>query len=110
LFVLSSRQEGLPVALMEALVLGLPVVATAVGGVPEGVSDGVEGLLVSPESPRDLADAIAKVATDTTLRARMAESAAQRGKQFDVTRVVRRYEERYRDLVWGRRRCQTLPP
>jgi glycosyltransferase involved in cell wall biosynthesis len=110
LFVLSSRQEGLPVALMEALVLGLPVVATAVGGIPEGVSDGVEGLLVSPGSPRDLADAIAKVATDTTLRARMAESAAQRGKQFDVTRVVRRYEERYRDLVWGRRRCQTLPP
>jgi glycosyltransferase involved in cell wall biosynthesis len=98
-FVLSSRQEGLPVALMEALALGLPVVATAVGGIPEGVSQGVEGLLVAPGCPEELADAIAQVATDLKLRAQMAEAAARRGEQFDVGDVVRRYEERYRALV-----------
>jgi glycosyltransferase involved in cell wall biosynthesis len=99
MFVLSSRQEGLPVALMEALALGLPVVATAVGGIPEGVRHGVEGLLVKPGCAEDLADSIAKVAMDSKLRARMAECAARRGEQFDARRVVRQYEDCYRVLV-----------
>jgi glycosyltransferase involved in cell wall biosynthesis len=99
IFVLSSRQEGLPVALMEALALGLPVVATGVGGIPESVSHGVEGLLVAPGCPNELADAIAHVATDRELRARMGVSAARRAEQFDLRRAVRRYEDRYRTLV-----------
>jgi glycosyltransferase involved in cell wall biosynthesis len=99
IFVLSSRQEGLPVALMEALALGLPVVATAVGGIPEGVSQGVEGFLVAPGCPDEFADAIARLASDPELCRRMAESAASRGVQFDIGPVVRRYEERYRALV-----------
>jgi glycosyltransferase involved in cell wall biosynthesis len=98
LFVLSSRQEGLPVALMEALALGLPVVATAVGGIPEGIANGVEGRLVSPGRPDELADAIAKLVCDPALRARFAEAALRRGEEFDVRRVVRRYEDRYREL------------
>jgi glycosyltransferase involved in cell wall biosynthesis len=104
IFVLSSRQEGLPVALMEALALGLPVVATAVGGVPEGVRHGVEGLLVTPGCPEALADAITQLAADSKLRARMAESARRRGEQFDGVRVVRRYEDCYRALARRRRR------
>jgi glycosyltransferase involved in cell wall biosynthesis len=99
LFVLSSRQEGLPVALMEALALGLPVVATAVGGVPEAVTDGVEGRLVPPARPDELADAITEVVTDADVRARYAEAATRRAAEFDVARVVRRYEECYRSLA-----------
>ena len=59
LFTLASRHEGLPVSLMDALVLGLPVVATRVGGIPEAVDDGVEGLLVAPDDPDALAAASA---------------------------------------------------
>lgn len=99
LFVLSSRQEGLPVALMEALALGLPVVATAVGGIPEGVTNELEGLLVPPGRPDELAGAIARLASDPALRARLAAAAARRGNDFDVRRVVPRYEDRYRELM-----------
>jgi glycosyltransferase involved in cell wall biosynthesis len=99
LFVLSSRQEGLPVALMEALALGIPVVATEVGGVPEAVADGVEGRLVSPGSPDELAKAIAQLVCDPAMRSRMAEAALRRSEEFDVRPVVRRYEDRYRQLV-----------
>ena len=67
LFTLSSEHEGLPVAVMEALALGLPVVATAVGGLPEAVDDGVEGRLVPPLRPDLLADAIIVVAEDPAL-------------------------------------------
>jgi glycosyltransferase involved in cell wall biosynthesis len=99
LFVLSSRQEGLPVALMEALVLGVPVVATDVGGIPEAVSDGVEGRLVPAERPEELADAILGLVRDPERRWRMARAARRRSTQFDVERVVRRYEGCYRALV-----------
>jgi glycosyltransferase involved in cell wall biosynthesis len=98
-FVLSSRQEGLPVALMEALALGLPVVATAVGGIPEGVTDGVEGRLVSPARPAALANAIGDLASDPALRSRYSEAATRRGADFDVGRVMRRYEDSYSRLL-----------
>ena len=98
-FVLSSRHEGLPVALMEALVLGVPVVATAVGGVSEAVTHEDEGLLVPPAHPDKLADAIAQLVSDPDLRARMAQAAATRGERFDVGRFVRRYEDCYRLLA-----------
>jgi glycosyltransferase involved in cell wall biosynthesis len=97
-FALSSRQEGLPVALMEALALGVPVVATAVGGVPEAVTDGREGLLVPPGRPEQLARAIADLAIHPRRRARLSEAAESRGAQFDSRPSIRRYEERYRLL------------
>jgi glycosyltransferase involved in cell wall biosynthesis len=99
LFVLSSRQEGLPVALMEALALGLPVVATRVGGIPEAVTDGVEGRLVPRDRPEDLADAILRLVQDREQRSRMAKAATRRSTHFDVERVVRCYEDCYRMLV-----------
>ena len=99
IFVLSSRFEGLPVALMEALTLGLPVVATAVGGVPEAVDHGVEGLLVPPGRPDRLADAIAELAGDPSRRKEMSDAARARSEDFDIERAVRRIEEIYREIV-----------
>lgn len=66
-FLLSSRSEGVPQAVTQALGCGLPVVATAVGGVPELIIDGRSGLLVPPESPPRMAEALARVADDATL-------------------------------------------
>lgn len=100
-FTLSSSFEGLPVSLMEALVLGLPVAATNVGGIPEAVREGIEGFLVPPRRPDLLADAIERLAVDTDRRATMARAAAARGDAFDISRAVRRYEDAYRALVSG---------
>ena len=98
-FCLASKWEGLPVALMEALVLGLPVVATAVGGVAEAVTNEREGLLVAPGRSRELADALARVVTDEALRAAMALAARERGGSFDITRAARRIEDLYREIA-----------
>jgi glycosyltransferase involved in cell wall biosynthesis len=99
LFTLASDNEGLPVALMEALALGLPVAVTAVGGVPGAVTDGVEGRLVPPSDPDALADAIEQLAGDPALRARMASAARIAGERFDIGTAVTRIEAVYREVV-----------
>ena len=99
LFVLASRFEGLPVALMEALALGLPVVATAVGGVPEAVTDGIEAVLVAPARADLLADAVAELVADPERRARLGAAAAARAAAFDITRAVRRIEAIYSEVL-----------
>lgn len=75
LLVVSSFMEGIPVVLMEAMAAGVPVVATRVGGVPELIRDGVNGLLVDPGSPEALADALEHVARDRVGAAQRAEVA-----------------------------------
>ena len=73
--LLSSDWENLPHAAVEALSVGTPVVATAVGGVPEVVRDGVNGLLVPPGSPAALAAALRRLLAEEGLRARLAAAA-----------------------------------
>jgi glycosyltransferase involved in cell wall biosynthesis len=77
-FVLSSRSEGLPMAILEAMAAGLPVVATAVGGIPELVADGETGLLVPPGDPDALAAALRRLVADPELRRRLGEAARAR--------------------------------
>ena len=73
--LLSSDWENLPHAVVEALSVGVPVVSTAVGGVPEVVHDGVNGLLVPPGRPDELASAIRRVLEEPGLRERLAAAA-----------------------------------
>jgi glycosyltransferase involved in cell wall biosynthesis len=86
---------------MEALALGLPVAATAVGGIPEAVTDGVEGLLVAPKDPEALAGAITAITGDPSRRAAMADAARRAGERFDIRIAARRMEDLYRELVAG---------
>jgi glycosyltransferase involved in cell wall biosynthesis len=95
IFALSSHFEGLPVALMEALALGLPVVSTAVGGIPDAVTAGREGLLVPPRRPDELAAALLALVTDPDRRKRMGAAALRRAADFDVRRASRHIEAVY---------------
>ena len=90
--LLSSSWENLPHTVLEALAVGSPVIATAVGGVPEIVRDGDNGLLVPAGSPEALADAIRRFFADEGLRARLAERAAQSVAQYTEESVFRRIE------------------
>ena len=95
---LPSRSEGMPLAALEALASGLPVVAHAVGGVPELVVDGVNGRLVPPR-PEALAEALSAVLSDGVLRRRLARQARPSVEQLDVTAYAERLERLYRGLV-----------
>ncbi|HVC69149.1 MAG TPA: glycosyltransferase [Acidimicrobiales bacterium] len=98
-FVLASHYEGLPVAIMEATSVGLPIVSTAVGEVPNILTDGVDALIVPPGDPRALADAVERMAADPDLRTRLAAGALARSVMFDIARAVTRIESIYTELI-----------
>jgi glycosyltransferase involved in cell wall biosynthesis len=98
-FVLPSRFEGTPIAIMEALCMGLPIVATTVGGIPEQVRDGEQGVLVPPRDPEALARALLTLVRDPELRSRMSEAAERRGADYDIRRAAARMERAYLSLV-----------
>jgi len=87
--VLPSAYEGYATTVAEALWFGLPVVATAVGGVRHLVTSGVEGFLVPPGRPRPLAEALRRLHDDVALRRRMAAAAAARGEALPSWRDAR---------------------
>ena len=95
-FVLPSQNEGNPLALMEAMAAGLPVVATAVGGVPELLEDHKSGFLVAPGDWEAMGGAMIALLGNIEMRRRMAASAAQRAVEvFSATRMAQGYTELY---------------
>ncbi len=96
--VMPSRSEGLPMALLEAMAYGMAVLATRVGGIPEVVDDGVEGLLVPAEDPVALAEALNRLAADPEFRARLAAAARARAERLDAVEVAGRLEALYARL------------
>jgi glycosyltransferase involved in cell wall biosynthesis len=103
-FVLPSHSEGSPNVLLEAMAANVPIVATAVGGVPEIVANNESALLVQPSDPPALAAAISSLLTDKDLGQRLARNAANLvDTQFDPERYVRSLVKIYREVIEGRR-------
>jgi glycosyltransferase involved in cell wall biosynthesis len=100
LFVLSSREEACPMALLEAMAAGRAVVATHVGGTPEVVTHDVEGLLVPPDDPEALARALLMLLKDPARRTAMGTAAHQRvATQFTHERMVRETLSFYQHIL-----------
>lgn len=98
--ILPSHAEGLPRSILEAMVLGCPVVATPVGGVPDCVQDGQTGLLIPVDDDAALADRIARLTQDLALRERLIASARQFVQaQFGPEQYVQRIERILHGLV-----------
>jgi len=98
--VLASHEEGFSNAVLEGMVQGLPLVVTDVGGNREAVLDGLNGIVVSPNSPSELSKAIIKLASDPQLRMKMGRQARERARsRFSQARCVAAYDQLYRDLL-----------
>jgi glycosyltransferase involved in cell wall biosynthesis len=101
-FCLSSRFEGLPIAMLEAMAAGLPVVATSVGGIPGVITDGREGRLVAAGDSAAVAAAVTEL-RDPALRSRWAAAAGERVRAFGLEGSVKRQQELYEGLAARRR-------
>ena len=93
---LSSRNEGTPVALIEAMAAGRPVVAAAVGGVPDLVEDEVSGILVPPGRAPALADALVRLAHDGGACASFGRSGREAARRFEASRLIEALDALYR--------------
>jgi glycosyltransferase involved in cell wall biosynthesis len=99
LFALSSIHEGLSIALVEAMSLGVPAVVTNVGGLPEVVTHEEQGFLVPPRDDKALAQAIMNLLKDDDLRERLGDNARIKATSFNIRNAVHRMEEVYEELL-----------
>ncbi len=99
-FVLASQTEGMPMALLETMALGVPIVASRVGGIPRMLDDEREALLIEPNSPQSLFQALRRIVAEEPLRTRLAEAARKRfEREFTVGRMADAYIRFYDDVA-----------
>jgi glycosyltransferase involved in cell wall biosynthesis len=98
--LLPDDRDGIPNVLVEAMAAGTPVVATAVSGIPELITDGHDGLLVGPDDPAAIADALQRLHTDPALAARLAAAGRETvAERFDGDRLARRLADLFEEAV-----------
>jgi glycosyltransferase involved in cell wall biosynthesis len=103
-FVMPSLWEGLPMAVLEAMVAAKPVIASRIAGIPEAIVDGRDGLLVPPGDSEALADALRSLLTNSALRTKLGAAGAVRaGEDFTVSVMADRYERLYSRALANRR-------
>ncbi|HNY92292.1 MAG TPA: glycosyltransferase family 4 protein, partial [bacterium] len=97
---LPSYAEVFPLSLLEGYAAGLPVVSTRVGGIPDFVQEGENGLLVEPGDQEGLAAALTRLLTETPLRCRMAEANRRVARErYDIDICAQRVREIYQELL-----------
>ncbi|HEX8948213.1 MAG TPA: glycosyltransferase family 4 protein [Dissulfurispiraceae bacterium] len=100
IFTLPSLHEGIPMALLEAMAMGKPIIATGVGGIPEVVADRTDGLLIPPTDARAFASACLELIGDPAMRARLAKNA--KGKvmaEYDIGRTAEKVLKLYGEFL-----------
>ena len=108
IFILSSSKEGFPYTIIEAMMAGLPVIATSVGGVPEMVEDGVTGLLVNSGDILGLKNALITLFSDELLRNKMGEAGQKKAlEEFTLNRMLRETQYVYDEVLDHRGELQT---
>lgn len=98
--ILPSYNEGLPMSILEAMAIALPIISTPVGGIPEAVEDGVNGFLIQPGDYKALAEKIDTLANDKQLREQMGQNGYKMAKEkFDIEVVTKQLKEIYNELL-----------
>ena len=101
IFVLPSEREGMPLVLLEALAMGLPVVATDIPGSRDVITDGTNGVLVPPDDPVALQKALLSIATDLDGYRHMSKASRSLATQYSWTAVGARFERLYNEVSNG---------
>ena len=101
LLVVPSRSEAFGRVVVEGLAAGLPVIGTRVGGIPEILEDGENGVLVPHQLPEALAEAIVRLARDSNLRVTLAQRGPQSAQRFSVERHVAQVQTLYGSILGG---------
>jgi len=109
IYLHAARADTFPLTVLEALACGLPVIGTAVGGIPEQVQDGVSGFLIPPADVSAMAARIEQLAADSTLRQRLGEQALQSARdRFDARRFTQDYLRWFADVL-SQRQSRAAP-
>jgi len=98
-FVLTSLWEGLPRVLAEAMVVGVPIVATRVDGTPEAVVDGVNGFLAEPRDTRDIKEKVLYLMDNPEKAKELGEQGRTMVEEFDIWKMVEKQEDLYQELL-----------
>jgi glycosyltransferase involved in cell wall biosynthesis len=98
-FSIGSRSEGLPIALLEAMALARPIVATRAGGIPEAIEDGRSGVLVPPDDPMAIAEGVIGLMVDGARAAAIGDAAREDVGRFDVSATAERLLAVWKDAV-----------
>lgn len=98
-FILASHMEGLGTSILDAQAVGLPVVASRAGGIPEIVEDGVSGLLAEAKNPDDFAAKLSRLIDDSELRETLGKGGLESVKNFSIERTVEKNLALYHDIL-----------
>lgn len=99
LFVFPSLMEGLGSTLLDAMCFGLPIVASNVGGIPDIIDDGVNGLLVEVDNSVELGDALERIINDPALQVSMREASLKKADRYSSVAMASSYDELYRSIL-----------
>lgn len=99
-YILPSLVEGLPVALMEAMSCGCPVIATSVGGVPDLIGDGINGILIKTKSIEEISQSVIKILSDNNFRENIIKNAREKIKEnYDWQIIAMKFKRLYSEIL-----------